>query len=554
MAASGHGRAGMTIRGQNALLAAAIVVAGLMAGELVSRQLWRRGPAGVSPESFQGTRPAHSRAQDKSEPAPLEPFPTLAPPPALSTSESHGGGFRTSDNFAPMERLPRVDESQVDPVIETLPPTPAASTTHTPSMGEAAGDEAGLFPPLAPPLSTLDHTPESPLSMPALPAPPPERHLARPSIVTRLRPAEGNSAPVEVQQPSLAGPWGDSAAEDAAPAFGPVVHEDDNMAASRRTLDRESLAGEEREQLGAELELATDRWLHERPLDERERAAAAAGMDEVESRAYDLVVSGFDAAQRGATFTAKRRFLAALRLIVQAADMGCGRSVHESHLSDALRAVDEADDFARLDRLGDEKLDLANIVGGHRSHIVSVEEASRMPLIAIQQRYYEFAQTHLIAATAGSRSASLALYGLGKFHNELAQRTPESLQRHGPSAVACFQSSLAVDDGNHLAANELGVLFARYGRLDDAREHLLHSLRTEQSTEAWHNLAVVHERLGETTLAAQARRAGELAGARESAGHDPLNGREIQWLDPDAFVRSTQPPNALDAARPRTQR
>jgi uncharacterized protein HemY len=160
------------------------------------------------------------------------------------------------------------------------------------------------------------------------------------------------------------------------------------------------------------------------------------------------------------------------------------------------------------------------------------------PLDALR-RYYAFAQQQLAQAGAGEPAASMALYGLGKLHMALAEKPDQAHRMNGPKAMSLHQAALAVSPQNHMAANELGVLLAQYGQLQDARRVLLQSIRARPLPEAWHNLSVVHERLGEIQLAQQARREAELANRRtrdrRAAAHMSQVGALIRWVDAAEF-------------------
>jgi uncharacterized protein HemY len=98
-----------------------------------------------------------------------------------------------------------------------------------------------------------------------------------------------------------------------------------------------------------------------------------------------------------------------------------------------------------------------------------------------------------------------------------------------------YQAALAVDPGNFLAANELGVLLARYGQWQDARRALLASLSIQPHAEGWHNLAIVHRRLGEIELARLAENERQLLVGKPGP-RKPAGGPEIQWHEPQQFA------------------
>ena len=189
----------------------------------------------------------------------------------------------------------------------------------------------------------------------------------------------------------------------------------------------------------------------------------------------------------------------------------------------------------------DTTLSPARVVAKHRSQIVSPEDAAGMTHLSLQRLYLEFAQESLAAAATDSPAGSQALVGIAKFY--LVRAQTDGMKREGPRAVALCQAALVVDPNNHSAANELGALLAQYGRLKDAKQMLLNSLRSQPTIAAWHNLAVVHERLGETDLAQLAR--AELESLQKNQA---MTARNVGWVDKQAFAETQPGPGGSDRA------
>jgi len=122
----------------------------------------------------------------------------------------------------------------------------------------------------------------------------------------------------------------------------------------------------------------------------------------------------------------------------------------------------------------------------------------------------------------------------------MAAHDADPLASHGPQAIVFHQAALATDGGNWLAANELGVLLARYGQLADARRLLLHSVSVHPHVEGWHNLAIVHGRLGETDLAQRAEHERQLL-ARLGGKSSAESSEMVRWVDPQTFAASGGP-------------
>jgi hypothetical protein len=108
-----------------------------------------------------------------------------------------------------------------------------------------------------------------------------------------------------------------------------------------------------------------------------------------------------------------------------------------------------------------------------------------------------------------------------------------------------------VDGKNFMAANELGVLLVRFGRLPEARAALLHSLSISPQPVVWQNLAEVHQAMAEYDLAAKARQSAEIAATRMGR-EGTLAAYDVQWVDPATFVRA-KPIDADPIKAPPTQ-
>jgi hypothetical protein len=259
-------------------------------------------------------------------------------------------------------------------------------------------------------------------------------------------------------------------------------------------------------------------------------------MAAVSQQAMEMVRYGFSLGERGAVYSAKAQFIGALRVIAQALDAAEESDVHGESLAHGLRALEEADDFAPRGSRLEADIDAAAIIAAHRTPLLK-DEPTPTPLAALQ-RYYTYAQHQLAKAGGNLPAASMALYGLGKLQTASPQPTPQERRLRDPKALALHHAALLVDARNYEAANELSVLLARYGQLQDARGVLLHGLSAHATAAMWHNLAVIHERLGEIDLARRARHEQQLA-ARQPSSH-PL-ASSVQWIPPAEFARTSRP-------------
>jgi hypothetical protein len=257
-------------------------------------------------------------------------------------------------------------------------------------------------------------------------------------------------------------------------------------------------------------------------------------MESIAQSADGLVRQGFRLAERGAVYSARLKFFAALALIARSLDVEQQTQVYSRALVAGRTTLIEAWDF-RASGLP-MATDMARIVAAHRTPVLAQTPLDSLSPVSAQQRYFTYAQEQLALAAGREPVGSLALYGLGK----------TAAAVHGPAdapnltiageQMACYQAALMVDDRNFRAVNELGVLLAAHGRLEAARDLFLRSLALSENAVTWRNLQVVWRRLGENEQSAQAgRRADQLMNTRLGA----VTGDNLRWVDPATFARST---------------
>jgi tetratricopeptide (TPR) repeat protein len=260
-------------------------------------------------------------------------------------------------------------------------------------------------------------------------------------------------------------------------------------------------------------------------------------MQAVNQRAMQIADQATAMAQRGMLFSARAELIKALQLLTQAADAQEGTSRHAASLAAALVALAEAREFtAEAGRPG-EAVNTPAVAARHRTAVLSAEEARSTSPIVAQQRYFAFAQEQLAFAAGQSACASQILYRLGRLQTAMAAHDADPLALHGPQAMVFHQAALVADASNYLAANELGVLLARYGQLADARRLLVQSVSLRPHLAGWQNLAFVHRRLGETDLANKAeheRKLLEQQNQKTPGGDTDM----VRWVDSRTFAAS----------------
>lgn len=270
----------------------------------------------------------------------------------------------------------------------------------------------------------------------------------------------------------------------------------------------------------------------------------------VSRRAMKLVRKGQSLAVRNALYSARADFVQALRLIAQAEDELHGGLQHTTSIAAGLLALQEAKDFVPSGRgRWSDQFDVHVISAAHgtpviREQIGDGKQQSKLTPWQAQQLYYAFAEKKLTEAAGHDAVASAALSSLGKLYVGRDGTSSEDNLVSSAQAMSYFKAALQVDSRNYMASNELGVLLARYGKLQDARQVLQHGVAIEKdSPPLWRNLAVVHQRLGEIDLERRARNEFNLASRRiESGQSGNETGGTIRWVDAKSFAGLT-PPN-----------
>ena len=267
----------------------------------------------------------------------------------------------------------------------------------------------------------------------------------------------------------------------------------------------------------------------------------------VTRRAFEEVRLGFELADRRAYFSARNAFCQALRLVAEELDATVGETGHGRALAAAMRAIDESDEFVTEGALPDADVHVATIASAHRTPVLRDAHDQVTPVQARRQ-YYTYAQEQFALAVGNEPAGAAALFGLGKLHTLLTEVRPTVVAAAPSKALVYYQAALLVNPSHAAAANELGVALAREGRYADARPWLIHSALLAPGQETWHNLAAVHERLGETDLAARARQEVRLAGRQAPRA----SASRVEWVDTARFAargEAAAPASASAATR-----
>ena len=257
-------------------------------------------------------------------------------------------------------------------------------------------------------------------------------------------------------------------------------------------------------------------------------------------RCLNHIEQGRSLARRRAAYAAREEFFAALRVIAQSHDAQTRSKTYTSALSRAIVALDEADDFFDERAHSGMDINVLMVIDGHESKIIPKEIAENMSSLDAIRVYFDYARQNLHEGLGDGPEASEALYSLGKLFTLSAAHQLSGNPFDYAKSTVMHYAALDCYPKNHRSSNELGVLMARNGRLEKARDLFRDSLLVEQVPETWQNLAMVHEKMGQLSQGAAAQdnfRLAEMANQEYAVSlqnASPAPGR-VQWVSPDAY-------------------
>lgn len=266
---------------------------------------------------------------------------------------------------------------------------------------------------------------------------------------------------------------------------------------------------------------------------------------DLQRHAMAHVRRGFQLGGRMALFAARAEFVQSLIVIAQALDAQHLTTAHSRALAEGLATLNESDDFLPSRQASPAIIDLAGIVARHNSTVLRDADLAQTPTLIARQRYFEFAQERLAYAVEMQPAGAMALHGLAKLGSLADSQNPDGLVRTNGKAMALEQAALAVDPSNFMAANDLAVLLYQQGRMAEARALLRGCVGMSTEPMLWHNLAAVHDALGESRQAQLARveavKAQRNTKSRQNQLGMPLSPQpEVQWVEPSAFASAGQ--------------
>ena len=252
--------------------------------------------------------------------------------------------------------------------------------------------------------------------------------------------------------------------------------------------------------------------------------------------ARKAVQMGFELVQRRANYSARARFVEALTIVARSLDEQTYSTTHVAALERGLKAYEEAEDFFPSATRPDRMVNLAAVLGGHETTLLEGVDPDRLSHRVCVREYMAFAEHELLTAVGSDPEASQALYGLGRLEAVDQTSTTESQRVRAHRVLMLYQTALKVNKQNYSAANELGVLLARAGQLEEAESALKHCISVSQEPTAYVNLASVYRRMGRMGEAANATQSAQVAKNR-SAGPTYIASRpSVEWVDNGTFA------------------
>jgi hypothetical protein len=153
-----------------------------------------------------------------------------------------------------------------------------------------------------------------------------------------------------------------------------------------------------------------------------------------------------------------------------------------------------------------------SIAAGHATTVLPKNAQAPIDSIQAVQAYYAFAEERLSYACGQLPGSSLAFYGLGR-----TIVIPDSNVTHATGRAALYHRvALTIAPQNSLSGNELGVLLARHGRLDEAEKLFQQCVATSGAPESYQNLLAVSARKNEQTIDQGVVTAGQVPAAAEA--------------------------------------
>ena len=201
---------------------------------------------------------------------------------------------------------------------------------------------------------------------------------------------------------------------------------------------------------------------------------------------------------------AEEELMSALRVVAKSRDKATGTRIHVKSLHDAVTALWEADELHEA--YTNHGKEYALEVASEFTTMVGKSVTRKMvDLDSSLQTYHNYARQALIIAIGQEPAGSEALYGMGRLFQVAARENPVAAEIENAKAKSFLLTSAAANTRNWKSTNELGVMFAREGKLVQATNAFKRSILAKPTPEAWQNLATIYEKQNKPELAAVAQ-------------------------------------------------
>jgi hypothetical protein len=253
----------------------------------------------------------------------------------------------------------------------------------------------------------------------------------------------------------------------------------------------------------------------------------------IQKRVIGHLEYGRSLARRGSSVSARNEFVSGLKLIAQVWDYESNGTDYSQSLSKGLIALKEAKDFFDRDININEFVNPKNIVQGHQSKVLTLQEAETSSRPEALQKYLLYSQRHLVDACGNSPLAAELMYSLGKLHLLLYSEGSGTAELDQAKAMVLFRSAYSVDSHHSGAGNELAVILANNGHLQMAKKLLVNCARLNPTPVVWKNLAKVHRTLNEYDFADRAMTEFQLT--QQQPPGKRIQTHPVHWVTPEQF-------------------
>lgn len=237
--------------------------------------------------------------------------------------------------------------------------------------------------------------------------------------------------------------------------------------------------------------------------------------------------------ERGASYSAKKYAMEAMRSIVAMRDARTGGNQHAKQLEVALDAIRESKDFCGQFGVIDEHA-LKRMVVAHETTVLKDNDFEHISVLEATQAYLAVANTNLVLAARDVQEASDALVLLGQIEQQMSQ--PGDIHA-AAVAVTLQRAAVEISPANAFAYRELGATLLNHGLVEQAAWALNRSIEIQPTRIGYERLLDASRQLGNDDTA---------RACLAALQHPELQSEiPVQTLSPRAFAATNRPNAAL---------